>query len=172
MKDNMSEDRTAATERWASTLDPNLPHLICSTDSHNIVAYRGEFFGIPKSLGSVRLEETGFDNGIPIVRSRSLRQLEDELLLLGLKSLPENIPRLVSDEGDFNLVYFGGTFYGLPKARGNCQLETLNTAQRAELVQDATLAGIKAKVVAMSKPSWLRRIARCLSATLRGIKDR
>jgi len=72
----------ASARPWPGALlpvpDDEPPRLLTSINGHNIVSYRGVFFGVPQSLGDLRLE-TGIDLPSSVIRGPSLADVERQL---------------------------------------------------------------------------------------------
>jgi hypothetical protein len=110
---------------WRSvrTGDPPDPHSmqLITERGYNVFAFRGLIYGVPLSLGPVRLEDEPVDK-LPGVITGTV--LSDVLRRLGpVVSSLDTQPRLLSSHERFNLVAFRGRVYGVPWAAGALSLE-------------------------------------------------
>ena len=169
-KPSLREIEDAITEKWVRSLDGKQPHLIRSSRGYSIVAYKGVFFGIPKMLGEVRLEEIDLDDVPSIIDKPSLNDLEDEIADRWARSMPDKNPRLVSDCGAFNIVFFNGMYFGIPKAWGDFRLEVGDAASKPGLIQDQTLQGAKAHARAREETPARSSVRALVVSILRRIK--
>jgi hypothetical protein len=143
---SLSELEDAINETWLRSLDANQPRLVDSVHGYNIVAYKGAFFGVPQTLGDVKLDLIDPDSVPSIVRRNTLGELKDEIIARWAKTVPTGIPQLICDIGSYNIVLFDGTYYGIPKAWGDYRLELGGAAKRSGLIREQTLAGARAEV--------------------------
>ncbi len=169
-KPSLREVENAITEKWARSLDGKQPRLIRSSHGYSIVAYKGVFFGIPKVLGEVRLEEVDLDDVPSIINMPSLDDLEEEIADRWARSMPDKNPRLVSDYGTFNIVFFNGMYFGIPKAWGDFRLEVGDAASKPGLIQDQTLQGAKAQSRARKETPARSSVGVLVDSILRRIK--
>ncbi len=146
VKTSLSEVEDAVTEKWVRGLDGNEPHLVRSIHGYSVVAYRGVFFGVPTSLGDVRLEETNLDDVSAILSRFTLEEIVDEISDRWARSIADKFPRLVSHYGAFNIVFFNDSYFGVPREWGGIRLEIGDAANRSGLIRDRTLRGVKAQV--------------------------
>jgi hypothetical protein len=121
-------------------------------------------------LGEVRLEEIDLDNVPSIINKPSLNDLEDEIADRWARSMPDKNPRLVSDCGAFNIVFFNGMYFGIPKAWGDFRLEVGDAASKPGLIQDQTLQGAKAQVGAREENPARSSVGVLVASILRRIK--
>ena len=157
VRTSLRELEDALTERWALSLDDGNPHRVRSLNGYNIVVYRGLFYAISQALGEVRLEQTDPDGVAGVFNNVSLQGLEDEILDRWARSFIDGRPRLVCDSGLCNIVFFDGTYYGIPKALGDYHLDDPGAVDNPALIRDTTLAGVKRRVEMCHEPVGKKR---------------
>lgn len=118
--------------------------LVKELTSYNILSYDDKFYGVPHSLGPVDLAKTEDREKPQIIEGASAEEIE--ALLVGrlppapVPGLPvqqpsksqgdaQVAPVLVGMSGPFNVVSYGGTYFGVPTSLGPVDL--VDPAQRA-----------------------------------------
>ena len=107
------------------------PQLIQSFPEYgfNLVKFKGQFFGIPYSLGSIDISQIDIENTSGLIIDNSEGVVRQKIL----KSHP---PILVSslDEYGFNIVSFGGDFFGVPYSLGSIDISQIDSQSLDELI--------------------------------------
>ncbi len=163
---SLRELENIINETWARSLDGKYPQLVESVHDNNIVAYKGSFFGVPKSLGDVNLDQIDPDSVPSIIKRATLNELKDEIIDRWAKAFANGTPQLICDADGYNIVFFDRAYYGIPKSWGDYRLELGDAAKHPALIRDSTLAGARAEakrrdeVAAKRGRGWLARLFR------------
>ncbi|PZO41450.1 MAG: hypothetical protein DCF19_09610 [Pseudanabaena frigida] len=140
------------------------PKLIEELEGYNIVAWAGDYYGIPQSLGSLDIRLSNLTELKGVFQEKSIEELKFTIqnsLSLSLKSdnstnsiLKSQIgldlldavypyPTLIEDFGKYNLVAWKGFYYGLPKSLGNVDLNSDDILKLRGVFIDISLERIK-----------------------------
>ncbi|MGH6981919.1 MAG: hypothetical protein ACREFC_11995 [Stellaceae bacterium] len=99
------------------------PHLVASENGYSIVRHGGRYYGIPWSAGPCEVDKTDIaqikDAFVEPDYARAmqrLRQIQDA----AEAALP---PHLVASENGYNIVRYGGRYYGIPWTAGAFEVD-------------------------------------------------
>lgn len=96
------------------------PKLLRSFENYNLVAYHGRIYGVPQALGT--LSDRDWDEGRVDKLAGVVIDDTVEAALARLSNTPATMtngsPVLLRSYGGFNVLRFGGRFYGVPQSLG------------------------------------------------------
>ncbi len=110
------------------------PHLAGSYQGYNIVDYMEQFYAVPQSLGPLDLSRDADRNRKGILVGKDRRETErfiDKEILNQEKNVP---PILAGDYKGYNIVKYGGQFYGVPQSLGPLDLSKEEDRKRKEII--------------------------------------
>jgi hypothetical protein len=118
------------------------PILAGAYQGYNIVDYRGQFYGVPQSLGPLDLskEEDRKHKEIVVVKDRKeVENLIDKAIQSRPKVQPkvkavDQPPLLIGSYQGYNIVYYRGQFYGVPQSLGPLDLSKEEDRKHKEIV--------------------------------------
>ncbi|MCB1190623.1 MAG: putative sugar O-methyltransferase [Leptospiraceae bacterium] len=119
-----------------------VPRLVESYQSYNIVAYRNNYFGLPKKMDSINLTTTDVRGHEGVVIAKTLTEVKQEI-----SKIPYiKVPRLVKSYQSYNIVEYGNNYFGLPKEMGPIDLATTDVRGHEGVVIAKTLTEVKQEI--------------------------
>ena len=109
--------------------------------SFNLVKFKGQFFGIPYSLGNIDLSKIDIKNTSGLNIDNSEQVVRQKIL----KSRP---PILVTslDEYGFNIVSFGGEFFGVPYSLGSIDISQIDSQCLDKLIIESSENAVRERI--------------------------
>lgn len=126
--------------------------LVRELATYNILSYDGKFYGVPHSLGPVDLAKKEHREKPQIIEGTSVDEIEalltDHAPPASVAALPppppsrpqgvQTAPVLVSMAGPFNVVFYDGTYFGVPTSLGPVDLADPVQRVLPEILKAAT----------------------------------
>lgn len=137
---------------------PKPPRLVLSEGGYNIVAYDGQYLGIPHYLGPLKVDKTDFST-IPnvIVEGRfgsalaRVRRAASEARLNPTK-VTSRTPQLVLSEGNYNIVAYGEKYFGIPQSLGPLEVDKTDFSSISNVVVEDELEAVLSHIRKAVKP--------------------
>ena len=124
------------------------PKLLGSTKHYNYVLMGETYYGVPKALGELNLQQLNLDTldeHNRIIREPSLKALKLACRNFNAKCYSK-APKLLGSTKHYNYVLMGETYYGVPKALGELNLQQLNLDTLDEhnrIIREPSLKALK-----------------------------
>jgi len=111
--------------------------------AHNIVRYRGRYWGLPKILGQVNLEDEADRQRPGAIVADTLAKVRKAIDAVGRKY---EIVLVKEGYKQHNIVRYRARFWGLPKALGPVNIEDEAEWKRPGVIVADTLAEVRAAI--------------------------
>jgi len=127
------------------------PRLAGSYQGYNIVDYRGQFYGVPQSLGPLDLSKEEDRKHKEIIVSKDRKEIE-KLIDKAIQSRPkaqpkekaaDRSPKLIQSYKGYNIVEYNNRFYGVPQSLGILDLRKEEDRNRDGILVGKDIEEIK-----------------------------
>jgi hypothetical protein len=135
---------------------PKPPRLVLSEGNYNVVAYGDKYFGIPHTLGPLEVDRADFST-MPnvIVEGRFATALARVRKIVSQGHTPSEVtprpPQLVLSEGDYNIVAYGGKYFGIPHHLGPLEVDRTDFSTIPDVVVEEELESALSHVRKIAK---------------------
>ena len=117
---------------------PPLPILVSDYKDYNFVRYGEIFYGVPQSFGPLDLQNESDRTKPGILTAESIHKLKrtvDDVIMLtsGSVVLPSLQPVLLGNIDHYNIVYYNGDYFGVPRSLGALDLSKESDRGKKEI---------------------------------------